>query len=73
MAAIAAADSVEGIQSLYEDLAALADDQLPNIERLCASLETHLDALKKLLDKTPKSDKSRDALASGIFSSRTGC
>jgi nuclear pore complex protein Nup205 len=35
------------------------------LERLLLNLEAHLEELKALLDKKPKNEKSRQALASG--------
>ena len=59
-------NGLAAIRNLHEDLAALSEVRLPNIEGLCLSLESHLGALKKLLDKKPQNDQSKQALDSGI-------
>ena len=64
-AAMEAAQSISAIQSLYQDLGALAEYHLWNLESLAFNLELQVDALKNLLDKKPKSEKSKNALASG--------
>ncbi|EUC47266.1 hypothetical protein COCMIDRAFT_90533 [Bipolaris oryzae ATCC 44560] len=58
-------DSLAALQGLHRDLCAHIDLQLPVLERLLLNLEAHLEELKTLLDKKPKNDKSRQALASG--------
>lgn len=63
-------DSLAALQGLHRDLCAHIDLQLPVLERLLLNLEVHLEELKTLLDKKPKNDKSRQALASGKASAR---
>lgn len=58
-------DSLAALQGLHRDLCAHIDLKLPVLERLLLNLEAHLEELKALLDKKPKSEKSRQALASG--------
>ncbi|PSN65951.1 hypothetical protein BS50DRAFT_401890 [Corynespora cassiicola Philippines] len=58
-------DSLDALQGLHRDLCALIDLKLPVLDRLLANLEAHLDDFKKLLDKPPKSDKSRKTLSEG--------
>ena len=61
-------NSLEGLRGLHQDLIALEESQLRNIERLWAELETRVDEFRKLLDKTPKNDISRKTLLSGTNS-----
>jgi nuclear pore complex protein Nup205 len=58
-------DSLAALQGLHRDLCAHIDLRLPVLERLIHSLEAHLEDFKTLLDKKPKSDASRQALAAG--------
>ncbi|OAL46473.1 hypothetical protein IQ07DRAFT_590618 [Pyrenochaeta sp. DS3sAY3a] len=58
-------DSLAALQGLHRDLCAHIDLQLPVLERLLQNLEAHLEELKTLLDKKPKSDASRRTLAAG--------
>jgi nuclear pore complex protein Nup205 len=58
-------DSLAALQGLHRDLCAHIDLRLPVLERLCLSLEAHLEDFKTLLDKKPKSDASRQALGAG--------
>ena len=58
-------DSIASLEGLQADLCLLIDHRLPVVERLVSSLEAHLEDLKALLDKKPKSDASRQTLSSG--------
>lgn len=58
-------NSLEGLRGLHQDLVALEESQLRNIERLWAELEARVDEFRKLLDKPPKNDSSRKTLLSG--------
>jgi nuclear pore complex protein Nup205 len=58
-------DSLAALQGLHRDLCAHIDLQLPVLERLILNLEAHLEGLKTLLDKKPKSEASRQALSAG--------
>lgn len=58
-------DSLVALQGLHRDLCAHIDLQLPVLERLIVNLEAHLEDLKTLLDKKPKSEASRQALSAG--------
>lgn len=58
-------DRVEAIRGLHQDLIALAENQLPTIDKLCTDLSAHIASFQKLLDKPPKSDTSRKAVRSG--------
>ena len=65
-------DSLAALQGLHRDLCAHIDLQLPVLERLLLNREAHLEELKTLLDKKPKNDKSRQALASGKMPAAPG-
>ena len=62
--------SLEGLQDLHQDLIALSELQLRNVERLWAELDARVDEFRKLLDKPRKNDASRRLLQSGKPSSR---
>lgn len=59
-------NSLEGLRGLHQDLIALEDSQLRNIERLWAELEARIDEFRKLLDKPPKKENSRNTVLSGM-------
>lgn len=63
--ALSSTDSVIGLQTLHRDLINLAESRLPNIERLLSELEARVEDFRLLLDRKPKSDKSRQQLSSG--------
>lgn len=56
---------LDGLRILHQDLIALGDGQLRNIDKLCDELKSHVEAFRKLLDKPPKSDASRKKLNLG--------
>lgn len=56
---------LESLRALHQDLIALEDGQIRNIDRLCNELNAHVEAFKNLLDRPPKSDASRKKLESG--------
>lgn len=58
-------DIRDGLRGLYQDLSAISDGHLDNVERLCLELETHIQDFRKLLDKPAKSNASRQAVLSG--------
>ncbi|KAJ5951988.1 uncharacterized protein N7479_010401 [Penicillium vulpinum] len=55
----------DSLHGLYQDLSALSNCQLPNVDRLCFELETHIQDFHKLLDKPAKNNASRQAVLSG--------
>lgn len=62
-------NDVKGLRGLYQDLVALDESQLQNVDRLLTELEARVDDFKKLLDKSPKNEKSRSTLLSGAEAS----
>lgn len=56
----------DGFYGLYQDLSSISEQPLLNIERLCVELENGIEAFRRLLDKPPKSNASRQAVLSGI-------
>lgn len=58
-------DSLGGLRGLYQDLSAIPDTPMVNIERLCLELETHIEDFRKLLTKASKNDTSRKSVLSG--------
>lgn len=59
---------LESLQVLHRDLIALEEGRLRNIDKLCEEIKGHVEAFKKLLDKSQKSDTSRTKLRSGMYS-----
>ncbi|KAL4904799.1 hypothetical protein BDW74DRAFT_153531 [Aspergillus multicolor] len=59
------ADPLDGLRGLFQDLSALSDSSLVNIDRLCVELETHIHDFRSLLDKPTKSNGSRLSVLSG--------
>ncbi len=57
---------LQSLRALHQDLIALEDGQLRNIDKLCGELKAHIEAFKNLLDRPSKSDTSRKKLQSGI-------
>ncbi|CAG8240342.1 unnamed protein product [Penicillium salamii] len=53
------------LRGLYQDLSAVSEGHLDNVERLCFELETHIQDFRKLLDKPAKNNASRQAVLSG--------
>ena len=61
--------AIDGLRGLHQDLIALTEGQLHRIDTLQAELEAHIEAFRKLLDKSPKNNASRQQLLSqGKFS-----
>lgn len=58
-------DSLQRLQGLKNDLFTLSATTVPNVERLSAELESRTQEFRDLLDKKPRSDKSRQTLSSG--------
>ncbi|KAI4280139.1 MAG: hypothetical protein L6R38_004685 [Xanthoria sp. 2 TBL-2021] len=58
---------LESLRALHQDLIALEDGQLRNIDKLCNELKAHVEAFKNLLDRPTKSDTSRKKLESGTI------
>ncbi|KAL8970118.1 MAG: hypothetical protein Q9183_001670, partial [Haloplaca sp. 2 TL-2023] len=58
---------LEGLRALHQDLSALGEGQLQNIDRLCDELKAHIAAFRQLLDHPPKNESSRKKLTSGTL------
>ncbi|OAX85515.1 hypothetical protein ACJ72_00104 [Emergomyces africanus] len=58
-------DELDGLRGLYQDLSALSRSALPNVERLVFELEATVQDFRKLLDKPPKKNESRQSVLSG--------
>lgn len=58
-------DSLEGLRGLHQDLLALSEARLTNVERLWVELESRVEEFRKLLDKSPKNEKSRQTVLAG--------
>lgn len=59
--------SLEGLRGIHQDLIALSEDRLPNVERLWVELEARIEDFRRLLDKVSKNDASRQTLSSGTI------
>ena len=64
---MSALDSLEGLRGIHQDLIALSEDRLPNVERLWVQLEARIEDFRKLLDKVSKNDASRQTISSGMI------
>ena len=62
-------DSLESLQGLHQDLIALDQVRLRNIDKLWADLDARVVEFRKLLDKSPKNEKSRRTLQTGMYTS----
>ncbi|KAJ5757676.1 uncharacterized protein N7511_006370 [Penicillium nucicola] len=62
-------EDIGGLGGLYTDLCAIKQRPSVNLERLCFELEAHLPDFRKLLDKTPKNNASRQTVLTGKISS----
>ena len=58
-------DKLTAIEGLHSDLSGLSNHQITVIDRLLDDLDNHVEALRKLLIRTPKSNQSRAQVASG--------
>lgn len=58
--------SLEGLQGLHQDLIALDQTRLRNIDKLWADLQERVVEFRKLLDKSPKNEESRKKLLTGM-------
>ena len=67
---MAGQDNLDSLRDLHQDLIALSESRLANIERLCVDLEAHIDEFKRLLDKPPRNDASRSIVLSGALRCR---
>ena len=63
--------SLEALQGLHRDLLALSESRLLNVERLWVQLEARIEEFRKLLDKSPRNEKSRQTLATGMMAAYT--
>lgn len=57
---------LEELELLHRDLLAQAELRLPNIDRLWNQLEVRIDEFRRLLDKPPRNEQSRNSLSSGM-------
>lgn len=60
-----AQDELDGLRGLHQDLIALSESRLASVEKLWIDLEAHIEAFRKLLDKPPKNNASRQKLSTG--------
>jgi nuclear pore complex protein Nup205 len=58
-------EGLAALRGLHQDLLALEESRLRNIDRLWAELEARVDEFRQLLDKPGKNDGSRKTLQSG--------
>ena len=58
---------LEGLRGLQQDLLALDESRLRNVDRLWGELEARIYEFQQLLEKPPKNENSRKQLLSGIW------
>ena len=58
-------DDLDSLHGLNQDLIALSNAQLENVDRLWIELDARVDEFRKLLDKPSKNEKSRKTVESG--------
>ncbi|KAL8900187.1 MAG: hypothetical protein Q9207_005813 [Kuettlingeria erythrocarpa] len=64
---------LESLRGLHQDLVAFEEGRLRNIDKLCEDIQAHVEAFRKLLDKSQKSDASRAKLSSGDLGPPINC
>ena len=65
---MSALSDLERLESLHRDLLALSELRLLNVERLWIQLEACIEDFRRLLEKNPRNEQSRKALATGMGS-----
>ncbi|KAJ5945720.1 hypothetical protein N7454_002559 [Penicillium verhagenii] len=58
-------NNLAGLRGLYQDLSAISDSSLGNIDRLVYELHAHIEDFRKLLEKPTKNNTSRQQVLSG--------
>lgn len=58
-------EGIEGLRGLQQDLIALDESRLRNVDRLWVQLEARIDEFRHLLDRSRKNEQSRKQLLSG--------
>lgn len=64
--------SLEALQLLHKDLLALSESRFNTIDRLENQLQSHVEEFKKLLDKPPRNNDSRQKLSKGQIAPTSG-
>lgn len=65
---MAESEAIEGLRGLQQDLIALEESRLRNVERLWVDLEARVEEFRNLLDKPSKNESSRKKILSGMSS-----
>ncbi len=60
-------EDLEGLRGLQQDLIALDESRLRTVDGLWTELEARIEELRQLLDKTQRSESSRNQLLSGFY------
>lgn len=60
-------EAADGLRGLQQDLIALDELRLRNVQRLWSDLEAHIEEFRTLLDKPTKNESSRNKILSGMF------
>ena len=58
-------EALEGLRGLQQDLIALEESRLRNVQRLWVDLEVRIEEFRDLLDKPLKNESSRKKVLSG--------
>lgn len=59
-------DGNDSLRGFYQDLCALSESRLHNVDRLLFELEANIQVFRKLLNHPAKSNTSRQAVISGM-------
>jgi hypothetical protein len=66
-------DSAERCHALLDDLLAVSDGRLNNIDRLLAEVQDQVDDLRGIFNPSVKTEQSRKKIGSGKFPDTTEC
>lgn len=58
---------LEALEALHRELVAICDHRFESLQILEQELNTHAEAFQRLLDKPPRSDKSRSVVKTGML------
>lgn len=59
--------ALDGLEALHRELVAACEHRFESLHLLEQELDAHAEAFKKLLDRRPRSNASRDAVKTGLL------
>lgn len=65
--------ALDGLEALHRELVAVCEHRFESLHLLEQELDAHAEAFKKLLDKRPRSNASRDAVKTGSLHIEVRC